>query len=173
MDKTTLKLFGRTPREIATPKRWVVNNLKDFKFFVKNNNGFYDCYTSVYPSNYLISEIFFDNDYGNVLEDTKRMYSWFLDNRYQCIPVVSGKKGYHLHFITKPKIYGKDAKLLLTKSTFSIIKQIFGSFKQETKGESRILRTKNGIIAPDPAVCGDIRRLCRIPNTLRPPENLN
>jgi hypothetical protein len=39
--------------------------------------------------------------------------------------------------------------------------------------EKQILRNKDGIIAPDPAVIGDVRRITRLPNTLRPPENRN
>lgn len=177
MDKTTKILFGRTPREIATPKRWVINNLKELQVFISNNNGVHDCFTSVYPSNYLIDKIFNDFDYSFVLEDAQKYYAWCLDNNYQAIPIVSGKKGYHIYFITHPKLYGKETKLLLTKATFSILKEVFGNFKQETvvmRGkEVRILRTKDRIIAPDPTVIGDVRRITRIPNTLRPPENLN
>lgn len=177
MDITTKLLFWRFPREVANPQRWLIETPKDFKSFVTNNDGLHDCYTSVYPTNYLIDKIFFDNDYGNVLEDTKLIYKWCLDKNYQAIPIVSGRKGYHLYFITKPKIYGKDAKLLLTKTTYSIIKSVFGPFKQElyvtTRGkEVQIFRTKEKVISVDPAPCGDIRRISRIPNTLRPPENM-
>lgn len=178
MDKTTKILFGRLPRDVATPKRWMVHTEKDLKNFVVNNNGIEDCFTSVYPANYLIDKIFNDFDWGKfVLDDAKKYYKWCLDNDYQAIPIVSGKKGYHIYFITHPKLYAKKTKLLLTKATFSIMKEVFGNFKQETTyiegKEVRILRTEERVIAPDPAVIGDTRRLTRIPNTLRPPENLN
>ena len=178
MDSTTKLLFGRLPREVACPQRWVVDSWRDFSNFVENNNGLYDCYTSVYPTNYLIDKIFFDCDYGGVLEDTKLIYKWAMKNEYDAIPIVSGKKGYHIYIITKPKIYGKDAKLLLTKATYSIIKSIFGSFKQELfitpyGKEVQVFRNMDRIITVDPAPCGDIRRISRIPQTLRPPENLN
>jgi len=177
MDKTTKILFGRTPREVANPRRWTVNALKDIQLFINNNNGLTDCFTSVYPSNYLIDKIFNDFDYGLVLKDAKSYYSWCLDNDYQAIPIVSGKKGYHIYFITKPKLYGKKTKLLLTKATYSILKSVFGNFKQETcfikNKEVRVLRNEDRIIAPDPSIMGDVVRLTRLPNTLRPPENLN
>ncbi len=152
--------------------------MKELQNFINYNNGLHDCYSSIYPSNYLIDKIFFDNDYGNVLEDTKKMYSWCIDNDLQVIPIVSGKKGYHLYIITKPKIYGKNAKLLLAKAGYSIIKSVFGSFKQEMiynkEGkEVQVLRNEQGLIAPDPMIISDIRRISRVPNTFRPPENLN
>jgi hypothetical protein len=173
MDQPTKELFGRFPREVATPKRWVIHSQKELSDFIRYHNGITDCYVSVYPSNFLIDKIFFDNDYSNVLEQTKKMYSWLLDNDYQTIPIVSGKKGYHLYVITKPKIYGKEAKLLLTKASYSIIKSVFGPFKQEMHFEKQILRNASGIITPDPAVLGDMRRITRLQNTLRPPENRN
>ena len=179
MDQTTLILFGRFPRECANPSRFAVNTVKEFDKFVSYNNGVADCFTSVYPSNYLIDKIFFDFDYGpQVLEDTKAVYRWILNEGYSAIPIVSGRKGYHIYMITKPKIYGPQAKLFLTRAAYHVIKEVFGSFKQElytfpTGKQVQVLRVEDRLIAPDPMVCGDIRRITRIPNTLRPPENYN
>lgn len=195
MDTTTKMLFFRFPREVANPKRWVVNNEKEFMDFIFKNNGVSDCYTSVYPLNGLVDKLPFDNDYGYDLDkdnnivfencftlgETKKMYRWMLDEDYQVVPVVSAKKGYHLYFITKPKLYGKDTKLLATKASFSIIKSVFGKFRQTVKRiggkDVRVFMIPIGdkwkIIAPDPSVCGDTQRIMRIPQTLRPPENIS
>lgn len=179
MDQTTLTLFGRLPREVASPTRWLINNTKDMYKFISFNDGIMDLYTSVYPSNYVIDKIFFDFDYGDVLEDAKKTYVWMLDQGYDVIPIVSGNgERIHLYMITKPKIYGPQAKILLTKATYSIIKSVFGPFRQELHNlksgkQVQVLRNKDRIIGPDPMVCGDIRRITRIPNTLRPPQNLN
>ena len=179
MDRTTLSLFGRFPREVANPNRWLVNSIPEMRRFIDYNNGITDIYVSLYSSNYVIDKIYFDFDYGpSVLDDTKKVYKWLMDKDYSVIPVVSGKKGYHLYAITKPKIYGVQAKLLLTKATYSIIKSVFGSFRQEVHikpdgKQVRVLRNSERIIGPDPTCIGDVRRITRVPNTLRPPENLN
>lgn len=148
--------------------------------YILNNHGIEDIYTSVYPSNFTLDKIFFDLDYGDdILGDAKKLYNWCLENKIQAVPVVSGN-GYriHIYVITRPKIYGTEAKINLTRATFSILKEVYGPFKQishpNREGKLvRKLRTKERIIAPDPAVCGDLRRLNRLPNTLRPPQNLN
>lgn len=178
MDTTKL-LFGIYPREVGL-FRQLIYSPKEMERYLFENNGLHDCYTSIYPTNYLIDKIFFDfDDNGSeVLEDAKRVYRWCLERKYQVIPIVSGRKGLHEYIILKPRIYGKDAKLLLTKATYSIIKSVFGPFKQELhvtpRGkEVQVFRNKDRIIAVDPAPCGDIRRISRIPNTLRPPENNN
>jgi len=173
-----LDLFGRMPREVGNPYRWQINSLGEFENFVGHNNGINNTFVSVYPSNFLIDKIFFDNDFGDfVLEDTKQMVEWMLDKKYEIYVLISGKKGFHIYMKLHPKIYGTDAKMLLTKATYSVLNSIFGDFKQETAyidgKQKRILRTKKRIIAPDPKVIGDVRRLARVPNTLRPPENIN
>lgn len=178
MDKNILILFGRFPREVAL-HRQVIDNSKQLKKYINNVNGIDNCYVSVYAANFLIEKIFFDFDFGDhVLSDAKNVYSWCRKEVYQVIPIASGNgTRIHLYMRTKPKIYGPTAKIALTKATYSILKSVFGSFKQETLfiagKQSRVLRTKDRIIAPDPAVIGDVRRLARIPQTLRPPENLN
>ena len=177
MDQTTLELFGRTPREVGNPQRYPIYNLKQLQKFKDNNNGISNCYVSLYPSNYLIDKVFFDFDYGlTVLEDTKAVFRYLTDQGDKVIPVVSGKKGYHLYWLLKPHIYGPDVKVLLTKATYRIIHEVFGEFTQQSvigdDGKQRqIFRTKDRIIAIDPACAGDISRLVRIPNTLRPPQN--
>lgn len=179
LDATSLLLFGKFPRDIGFPYRQQVGTAKEMDRYASYNNGITDVFIAVYPSNYVIDKIFFDLDYGpDVLGDAKKLYTWCLDNKYDAIPIVSGKKGYHIYLLTKPKIYGPEAKIALTRASYSVIKSVFGSFKQEiyvdSKGkQNQILRTEKRIIAPDPMVIGDIRRFGRLPNTLRPPENLN
>ena len=177
MDRTTLELFGRLPREVGNPARFPIYSIKQLQEFKNKYNGITDCFVSLYPSNFLIDKIFFDFDYGDyVLDDAKSVYEYLTNHGYKVIPIVSGKKGYHLYWLLKPRIYGSDVKVLLTKATYYIIHEVFGDFKQQAiidkDGRQRqIFRTKDRIIAIDPTACGDIRRLVRLPNTLRPPEN--
>ena len=178
IDRQTLNLFGNMPREVGNPQRWKIDNINQLSRFIQDNNGLNDCFISIYPSNVLIDKIFFDNDYGPfVLKDSQKLVEWMNERDYEVIPLISGKKGFHIYMKTRPKIYGPKAKLTLTKSTYSIIESVFGNFKIEAiyigNKQQRILRTQKRIISPDPRVIGDISRLGRIPNTLRPPENIN
>ncbi len=178
MDEVTLSLFGKTPREIGNPYRWQINSIEEIEHFTQNNNGIHNCFVSIYPSNFLIDKIFFDYDYGKrVLGDAQETVEWMLDRKYEVIPLASGDKGFHLYMKTKPTIYGNQSKIFLTRATFAIIKEIFGEVKSERiklgNKKVRILRNKDRIIAPDPKVIGDIKRLGRIPNTFRPPGNCN
>ena len=170
--ETTKKLFFSTPREVASPYRFVVNNTKEIERFLSDNNGIHDCYISVYKSNGIVDKIFWDFDYGpDVLADTQKMYKWCLDNELQAIPIISGLKGFHIYIILHPHLYKAKTKILLTKATFSILKSVFGPFKQimhpnRNSKLVRKLRTEERIIGPDPAVMGDIRRICVLPSTV-------
>lgn len=178
MDVVTKQLFGRFPREIGV-YRYEVNRVQQFEDYVFNKCGIEDIYTSLYPSNFLIDKVFFDLDWGNqVLGDAKSLFKTCESEGFQTIPVISGKKGFHLYPIVRPKIHGTEAKIRLLRLHYYLIEKTFGKFKQEKISlpngkEVSVLRTKDRIIAPDPQICGDVRRITRVPNTLRPPENLN
>jgi len=180
MDELTKQLFPNFPREIAFPWRKPVYSLKQFRSEVINNNGRCNVYTSLYGSNFLINKLFYDNDYGAQLKDSKKMFKWWVDkNGYQCIPVASGNNcRIHLYLIMKPQIHKEQSKIRLLRAHYSIIKSVFGDFKQimYDSPSGKVVpafRTKKGIIAPDPQICGDVRRITRVPNTLRPPYNVN
>lgn len=94
--------------------------------------------------------------YGNsVYGDFRTLYEFlYEDQGLTVIPLITGMKGFHLHTLLKGKRY-KDpcrARDLLTNFNYWAI--------QET-----------GVTSLDSHVIGDINRLCRIPNTLRVPEN--
>lgn len=160
IDTTTLRLFGDMPREVANPSRKVVHRVSQMARFIEKNNGVKDCYTSVYPLTGVIDEIFYDLDGKKALKDAKKMYGWLRGEGYSVVPVASGKKGFHLHVLLKPRKYGDEAKSSLLKATMGILSSIFGDGEETS-------------VSVDPHPIGDVRRICRIPNTLRPPENLN
>lgn len=162
LDKTTLKLFGKFPREVGNPARSVVYNLKGLENFIINNNGIHDCYASVYPLTGEIDKISFDADGKGALSESKQLYKNLRSQSFKVIPLVSGKKGFHLHALMKPKKYNPGKELLLN-STLKILEDAFGV---NEKGE---LRCKS----IDSHTFGDVRQIFRIPNTLRPPENRN
>jgi|GEM_PF-3941021 len=153
MDSTTQILFGDFPREVGNPTRRTVYNRRQFERFIEENNGIRDCFVSVNPLG-RFTEIFFDFDGPRALEETKRLYNFLSERKYPVIPVVSGKKGYHIHLLIKGDGEGRE---MLRSVTWGILHEAFG---------------KNPL-SVDTKVIGDARRLCRIPNTLRPPENRN
>lgn len=164
LDSTTRMLFSPFTREVANPRRWRIHSEEEFVKFIERNNGVSDCYSSVYPSDGTLCKIFFDIDSSDgvmgSVEDARKLYSWLLAEGFNVVPIITGKKGFHFYLLLKPKQY-ENAKMLLTKATYSILCSVFG---QSEDGE---INTAN----VDPSVIGDIRQISRIPNTLRPPSN--
>ncbi len=154
VDRTTQLLFGEFPRDVGNPRRRVIYSLRQMENFIARNNGVNDCYTGVYPNSLRIAEIFHDHDGKGALEESKRLYIFLRNRSYPVVPVASGKKGIHLHQLVKGDGGTKEQ---LIDVTHSVLNATFG--------------TKPPSVDPHPI--GDVRRLCRIPNTLRPPENLN
>ncbi len=162
LDKTTLQLFAQFPREVGNPSRSTVKSLYEFENFITENNGINDCYTSVYPSSGVVDRVSFDSDGIGALSETKAFYNHLLHKGFCAIPIVSGKKGYHIHVLLKSKSYDNPKKLLLN-ATLKLLEDCFGV---DSRGELRCSSF-------DSHPFGDLRRLIRIPNTLRPPENRN
>lgn len=162
LDNTTLKLFGKFPREVGNPARSVVHNIQEFRNFIISNCGTNDCYSALFPNTGKIDKISFDSDGHGALGETKILYKALKEKKYKVIPVVSGKKGYHIHIILYPDIYDEPKKLLLN-ATLRILEDVFGV------NDRNELNCKTF----DSHIFGDVRRIFRIPNTLRPPENRN
>jgi hypothetical protein len=162
-DKTTVRLFGNFPREVGNPVRSVVRRLEDLENFVTINNGQHECFVGVYPQyGKVVDKITLDADDKGSLHESKQLYKNLRSKNYLVIPVVSGKKGYHLHALMKPSIHDNNKQLLMN-ATLKLLEDSFGI---NVKGE---LNCKTF----DTTTFGDIRQLIRIPNTLRPPENRN
>lgn len=146
-------IFDRFPREIGLHRK-IIYNQKQFRDYITKNNGITDCYTSAYSTDFLIDKIFFDFDGKNSFDETKTLYQFLTkEKKFTVIPVISGMKGFHLYQLVKPDYYSKQE---LTIASYSLVYEVFDKIK-----------------ALDTHVLGDIRRLVRIPNTLRPPENKN
>ncbi len=177
MDKLTRQLFARFPREIGLFRN-TIHTIKQFENYITYNSGVENIYTSIYPNNFIINKIFIDNDFGiDVLGDTKKIFKTCLDMGLQTIPIASGNEcRMHLYPIVYPEIHGAKAKIRLLRAHYSIIEKTFGKFRQEPTTlpngkQVQIFRNNERIISPDPAVCGDVRRLARIVGALRPNGN--
>ena len=181
LDILTKQLFGSFPRDVSDPSRRSIFSEEQLEDFVLKNNFVNDCFTSIYndssydengnnrlkngtqiPENEItIDKAFmdFDNKIGNgkeismrqVLEEAQLVAKWLVAKGFQIIPVASGKKGIHFHILLRPKTY-QDPKTLLRSFTTYVLNSA-----SDVK-----------LISFDTRVIGDIRRICRIPNTARP-----
>lgn len=151
-----LWLYGSMPREVGIYRR-KIHYPWELKHYILNSNGVEDCYASIYPDGGVIDKIFFDFDGKNSLRDSRKLYRWLLDEEIPSIPVISGMKGYHIYVLLCPDLGTKEE---LTTATLGILRHAFG---KEIKSKTPI--------SVDFHCIGDIRRIARIPNTLRPPEN--
>jgi hypothetical protein len=158
VDKRTQQLFSQFPREVGFPGRYKVYDQNEFIKFLLYAEGTHDCYTAVYPESGIIDKIFFDFDgYARALEDAKAMYRYLKKQGHIVVPVASGKKGIHLYVILDHIKYD-DPKSLLLNAHYSIL---YGTF-----GDTGYTQT-----TADPRIFGDTKRITRIQNTRRPPDN--
>jgi len=185
LDKTTEALFFPFIREVANPIRKPIRKKEQFIAFVENNNGIKDCYCDVYefPFRGVIDKLYFDvdgvnNGFEEALPYAKKFYKFLVEKEnLPVIPVASGKKGFNFHVLLMPDKY-ENAKDLLYRVQYSLIIKVFGDVTpvlvtDKNGKEHPTMRNKDGLIFLDPKVIGDVRRFCRIPGTLRPPENVN
>jgi hypothetical protein len=163
LDPTTIRLFSPFNRDVGNPSRQRIYYIWQFIRFIDRNDGINDCFASVYPYSLAIDKIFYDLDAHTMVQsrnDAETLYNWLFEMGYPTIPILSGRKGFHIYPLLKPKIYD-NPKEALKRATYGILEQAFG-----TKDD----RIKTNTV--DPHIIGDVMRLTRIPNTLRPPQNL-
>ena len=154
LDKPTSLLFHSYPREIGK-KRSLVRDEREFISKIDLLNGVDEVFTNVNSVDGTMDKVFIDFDGPSALAESQQVYQFLLSNNIPSIPVASGKKGIHLYVLFKPR-RGQDNKETLFKATKSLFISALGEHNKSV----------------DPHVVGDLRRLCRVPNTLRPPENL-
>ena len=98
-----------------------------------------------------IDKLFFDFD-GDCLDDFIVFYETLTDHDYPVIPIITGKKGFHIYIVLKRKIYHfPEVKTLLQEAALYLLKLIYDKIP----------------ITVDTSVIGDTRRLTRLPETLR------
>lgn len=168
LDGTTLRLNSHYPIQVGK-KRKTIHSPIELQHYVESNSGITDCFSSVCTLDFLIAKIYIDTDsprgVEGAFEETCKLHLWLMENDYDVIPVISGKKGFNEYILLKPKRYADkaEAKSLLKNATHWILCQIFGYGR-----DNRIIKTDT----IDPQIIGDVSRISRIPNTPRPPENL-
>lgn len=178
IDSTTLKLFGTFPREVGSPNRQPIYNLEDFKNFIDVHNGIHDCFTSLFTLDNQPDKLIFDFDgfyhgISDCLGFTKKLYCYLKTLDVDAIPVASGMKGFHIY----APIENNDYSERFCSSAFNdIAEKVFGevhSTNVDVNGSVKhCLENKDGLLFLDPTSMIK-RKMVRIPNTLRPPLNLN
>jgi hypothetical protein len=153
LDPTTRFLFNSYPRELGK-KRNLIRDEEEFVTKIDMMNGADEVFTNVNPMDGSINKIFIDFDGKFALEESQKVYQYLISKNIPAIPIASGKKGVHIYAIFRSR-KGEDNKEVLYKATKSIFIGALGDTNKSV----------------DPHVVGDLRRLCRVPNTLRPPEN--
>jgi len=156
LDEITATLFEDSfPREIGK-KRTLCRTKHEFEQKLDLLNGADEAFTNVNPIDGSINKIFIDFDGAQSLLEAQQLYIYATSVGIPTIPVASGKKGVHLHMLFK-STNGENTKEVLYKTTKSIIIKTFGEHYQSQ--------------SIDPHIIGDLRRLVRVPSTLRPPQN--
>jgi hypothetical protein len=159
-------LFDKFPRYVGNPLQSIVNSFNEFKYYIDINNGFNECFTSLFSFDInkkpIIDKAFFDLDYGTLEETLKagqKKFEYCTETLNQpTVPTWSGVRGSHIYPLFKPKVYD-EAAILLKKYSYHVILET----------ETYKIDKDDGKYIPyaDPRVIGDVRRLCRIPNTRR------
>lgn len=170
LDSTTMRLNEHYPIECGLGRKKVYN-AKELVRYVEDNNGITDCYTSIASfrgSKVLVSKLYLDLDSPKGVEgsikEARNLLKYFMSTELFYIPVVSGRKGFNFYVPTRPKIYSiTEAKEKLRNAYMFILDSCFGH------NDDGIIQAK--CIDPVIVNTGDIRRVSRVPNTLRPPEN--
>lgn len=159
IDQTTLKLYSPFEREVGKYRKQI-HSQRDFENYLSYANGVEESYVSVYDMSFQIDRMLFDFDKDGFLQTAKKVQSWADENDFPVVPVVTGKKGIQLSILSK-SFSVSDPRQTVSNIANYIIKQ------------SLNIKTWNEAPCVDWTVCGNYRALSRIPNTLRPPENVS
>jgi len=163
IDKTTKILFYPFYRRVGNPSQRLIRNIREFEKFLIENNGINDCFIAVYDIRHTIDKIFFDLDILDI-KLAGKFYNYLRELGFSVIPVFSGKKGFHFYVPLKPMRFEdrNEAIAWLRKVSYTWIDES-GLYRKEKHYKVPLFDTR---------IIGDINRLTRVPNTLRPPENI-
>ena len=163
IDNTTKVLFYPFYRRVGNPYQKVIRNINEFKKFIIENNGVRDCFIALYSERLYVDKLFFDLDILD-LDLAGKFYKFLELQGFTPIPVFSGKKGFHFYVPLKPEKVTDRAyySQLLRKVYFTIVNHS-GLYSRDERNKK--------VSFFDTAIFGDLSRLTRVPNTLRPPHN--
>lgn len=142
-------LYSDFSINVGNPYQKRIDNEYQLNHFIALNSGINDnCYASTcfYQGNTpIFNEVFLETDTLN-LDPIIAVAQWYKDNGIPFIPIYSGNRGFHIRALFEPEIVQPQT-----------IKKFAKQIIEETKNEGNF----------DAHVIGDLRRLARIPNTIR------
>jgi hypothetical protein len=166
LDDASVELFFPWNREVGSFRNRIYT-YHEFVNYLDDSNGKSDCFSSYYDSSLSVNKLMFDFDAKNPL-DKLLVYDQFIsyityELKVRVIPVFTGKKGFHAHVRCEP-VETDDRAAVLKAAQIMLLSKAFGIDPEKLlDGEaSKII---------DTCTIGNLRQLCRIPNTLRPPQN--
>lgn len=168
VDETTKILFYPFRRNVGNPYQKQIRNIREFVQFITQNNGINDCFIAIYDKYKTIDKLFFDLDVLDI-KLAYKFYKYLIDQGLSVVPVFSGKKGFHFYVLLKPMRFKAldEAVATIRQVSYTLIDEAGMYIKQKTEDGEQYK-----ISLLDSRVIGDLNRLARVPNTLRPPENL-
>lgn len=143
-------LFPDFPRAVGNPRSYFINNREELNNFASVNSYENDkcfCSTCSYDNDMkpIFECLFLENDSIDP-EPVRKVVLWYEAHNIPYIILFSGRAGFHLHGLFKSEVINQKT-----------LKNFCKIILEETKTTDDF----------DPHVTGDIRRLCRIPNTQR------
>jgi len=143
-------LFPNFPRTVGNPKAFLINSREELNNFASVNSYENDkcfCSTCSYDSENkpILECLFLENDSIDP-EPIRKVVLWYESHNIPYIILFSGRAGFHLHALFQPEIINQKT-----------LKNFANIILEETQTKDLF----------DPHVTGDLRRLCRIPNTQR------
>jgi hypothetical protein len=167
LDQQTLALFYPFNRETSRG-RHLIYDMNGFVKYVEENSGRDDVYVSTYPvsknqatGQHEVTEVdrvVFELDGDLAIRDGKRLYLWGVNNGFPTIPIASGRKGIHIHILSRT-IRVANAKEVLTDISTYILNQALG------------IQSWDEDMSIDWTIFGNTSSLIRVPGTLRTPDN--
>lgn len=147
-------LYPTFPRKVGNPAQYDVYNREELNDFAVVNSGINDkCFASscsYIDSVSIFEDLFLETD-EIILEPIRRVGEWFDSHKIPWIVLFSASRGFHFHGLFQSEIVSDKTVKKFASLVFS-----------ETSDDKYSIEEKF-----DPHVTGDIKRLCRIPNTQR------
>ena len=149
-------MLNTIPRELAMPKRVLINNKKDFLKLINKNNCKNHVYTTIYHftdinnnkidyNTAIIDKVFFDLDSDECYEDMLKLHREFNSNKLKHAVIFSGR-GFHIYLFVKISNLKnqKDAltlthKYFIDKLQLNVDEHIIGDLARLT----RVINTYN------------------------------
>ena len=156
-------LYGRFPRQFATPTRVNINSLSELEEMIDSYNGKTRCFCTLYnysgvDSKVILDKVCFDFDSLILVDnepvswhDTVKLHKYLTQEDLMHTIIFSGK-GFHVYVFAEQPNRGESSKALLEAAQMFFVEKLH--------------------LTIDPTCVGDIARFFGIPSTINLKHNL-